>query len=641
MSAFLHAVPNEILDHIAFHLAATIPYALPDPLLPLRYASTTLCLRLDPRANPSLYARIYRLKFDDSAVRRRAFAPEAENYAEHFVHSCKALAAIRDREFQADDPGPVLFAAYLMMLDNDGKNRTQLEWAGIELYLDLYVRTCMYSPDERMPNNGWPQDTAANACALWLMWMFTTPEKLQAESIEEREQLAQLVLPFVSIPFRYTSAHAPPMHYVIPPSNSENDNDDDNFFSIQTAHGQYPIYRRPESAWSQVYYGSRPLLMYPLAAEAAKLIYQSRRDMALLTVPPHHPRTRADAIAAGITGVFPTQEDVAEVNAHKSAQTVKRVIWDWERGIAVVPGADDAAEYNASRDWDCDWWRLRFCWDVWKSQPQWRPGKVYVPGSLSGLWQGKMLIPSEQHMTTFLHAPSYPLPFFSETTLLMTSRPIYMRLTEHHCLIQNPRIPVVRQKIGPFHDDGVQNAWFPGPPGSLRWEEFTDHRSGKQNIALYTYSGHTTQYQTFSPENAGTDWSGYDHDQDSCFGCRARAELIESAALNERRKLEEEQQRETEKAFASVGLGRENTVPFQFGDSGMDIDGEDEDDEDGDSDVMDECEYYVDADIPPVRKTHDWIRNVVECDGVKDVMVTGAVSGVSTLPTSTLIPFAD
>lgn len=241
-------------------------------------------------------------------------------------------------------------------------------------------------------------------------------------------------------------------------------------------------------------------------------------------------------------------------------------------------------------------------------------------------------------MMAFLHAPAYPLPFFSETTLTMTSRPIYMRLTEHHCLVQQPRIPVPRQKIGPFHDDGVQNAWFPGPPGSLRWDSFTDHQSGKPHIALYTHSGHTTEYQTFQPENAGTDWSGYEHDRQSCFSCRTRAELIEVAVSEERREFEEEQQRETENAFASVGLGREYTVSF---DSGMDIDGEDEECEDRDSDVMDESEHYVDADLPPIRKTHDWIRNVVECDGIKDVMVTGAVSGASTLPILALIPFAD
>ena len=38
------------------------------------------------------------------------------------------------------------------------------------------------------------------------------------------------------------------------------------------------------------------------------------RDMVLLTVP-RHPRTRAGAIAAGISGVFSTQADVAKVRS--------------------------------------------------------------------------------------------------------------------------------------------------------------------------------------------------------------------------------------------------------------------------------------------------------------------------------------
>lgn len=169
------SVPDEILDHIAFHLAAILPIPLPDPLLPLRCASKSLYFRLSPHANHSLYARIYRLNFDHSAVCRRAFVPEAENYAEHYLHSCGALAAIKLRDFEINDPAAVLFAAYIMMLDNDGKNRAQLENAGIELYLSVYMRTYMYTSDPRLANNGWPQDTAANACALWLLWMFTTP----------------------------------------------------------------------------------------------------------------------------------------------------------------------------------------------------------------------------------------------------------------------------------------------------------------------------------------------------------------------------------------------------------------------------------------------------------------------------------
>ena len=94
------------------------PYALRDPLLPPRYASKSLCFRLDPRAN-SPYMRAYIISNSTTPP----CAPEAEGYADHFLHSCKAPAAIRNRELQADDPVPVLFAAYIMMLDNDGGSR--------------------------------------------------------------------------------------------------------------------------------------------------------------------------------------------------------------------------------------------------------------------------------------------------------------------------------------------------------------------------------------------------------------------------------------------------------------------------------------------------------------------------------------
>jgi hypothetical protein len=112
-----------------------------------------------------------------------------------------------------------------------------------------------------------------------------------------------------------------------------------------------------------------------------------------LPIPPHVLPTRADAFALGITEVGPTQEDIVDFNSHKSARLVKRIIWDWNRGVGVEPGASDGIEYvEASQMWDCDWWRLRFCWDTWRSQPRWRPGKVYMPGTLSGLWQGKMMV---------------------------------------------------------------------------------------------------------------------------------------------------------------------------------------------------------------------------------------------------------
>ncbi|KAF8633559.1 hypothetical protein AX15_001357 [Amanita polypyramis BW_CC] len=627
----LLTVPNEILAHIAFYLATLSLHALPDALLPLRYSCKYLHFRLSPTVNLPLYARICRFKFDNSAVRRKAFVPAAGNLVDHLDHCCKLMAAIRNRNFEDDDPSSVLFSTYILMLENDGKNRAQLEWAGVDAYVDAYVRTRIYDPVERMANDGWPRDNAANACALWLLWMLTTPDKLQAESLAERDQIAQCVLPYVSLPFRYASTHAPPIHYNLPPPCPTSSADDKNFFSISTAHGLFPIYFSPDRAWSHVYYGSRPLFAPPLAAEAAKLIYQSRRDMAILPVPAEHPRTRADAIAAGATGVFPTQEDIQEVNAHKSAELVKRIIWDWDRGVGVVPGANDGMGYlDASRSWDCDWWRLRFCWDLWRSQPRWRPGKVYMPGTLSGLWQGKMLIPSEVHMMAFLNAPIYPSPIYSEATLLMTIRPIYMRLTEHHCLIRQTRMPVPQQENAQFQDNGVKNAWFPGPTGSMTFKSAIDHREGCQNVTLYATTGQIAEYRTYNPKSSGSEWSGYEHDQDSCPGCKARAELVDSAAqeeLSEVMEEEKQRRREAEKAFTSVGLGQQMAIPFNLGDQEMNVDGWEDDDEYSGWDVMEAGEededLYSDS-MPPVRRSHDWVRNVVECDGVRDIIVTGS-----------------
>jgi hypothetical protein len=60
-----------------------------------------------------------------------------------------------------------------MMLENDGRNAAQLEHAGLDSYLDIFVRTRLW--DDK--SHGWPTDNTASACALWLVWMTTTDGK--------------------------------------------------------------------------------------------------------------------------------------------------------------------------------------------------------------------------------------------------------------------------------------------------------------------------------------------------------------------------------------------------------------------------------------------------------------------------------
>lgn len=176
---------------------------------------------------------------------------------------------------------------------------------------------------------------------------------------------------------KYPSALAPQHHFSIPPPATSAVVAN----SIVTAHGPYPIYLSPSRAWSQVHYSSRPIMAPPLITIAAKLVYFSRRELVPFGIPPHLPLNRADAIARGRTDIGPTKEDIIEFNQHPDTKLPRR-------GDAW--GADDASGEPLSKSSDDDWWRLRLCSNAWVTEP--RLGRVYTPGLLTGLWQGRMLV---------------------------------------------------------------------------------------------------------------------------------------------------------------------------------------------------------------------------------------------------------
>ena len=60
-----------------------------------------------------------------------------------------------------------------MLLDNDGKNRCQLDRVHLDDSVDAFVTRRVW--ENRWFHNGWPIDNPVNSLALWLMWMNTTP----------------------------------------------------------------------------------------------------------------------------------------------------------------------------------------------------------------------------------------------------------------------------------------------------------------------------------------------------------------------------------------------------------------------------------------------------------------------------------
>jgi hypothetical protein len=210
----LASTPTEVLEHIAYEVTCLQPLGPPSGLVPLLL--TCKAVNDGLFGNHTLYARIFRFKFDSSAVRRRTCDPTPAQYHDQLVLYCTQLRKLRGPV--RDDCDEVLFCAYLMMLENDGRNAAQLARAGLDSYLAIFIRTRLL--DDRHKSNGWPSDNMASSCALWLVWMTTTEgepyalmlgvfcpnhclsAKLKRESAARRNQIIQMVLPYVLVPYR-------------------------------------------------------------------------------------------------------------------------------------------------------------------------------------------------------------------------------------------------------------------------------------------------------------------------------------------------------------------------------------------------------------------------------------------------------
>lgn len=270
------------------------------------------------------------------------------------------------------------------------------------------------------------------------------------ESEDDKESLVGLVLPFLTVPFRYPTAFAPANHFRLPlnsaiPSSSTP-------LSIPTPHGPFPIYLHPaRHTWLTRHFERWTPLCTPLAADAAKLVYFSRRETLLFPVLNFYPRDRQDhrnrvraRLAAEGGGQLDehevervlrselpsrTQEDFEELNAgllggimvEPSSSSFQRGggtslskafdVWDDVRktlsGITGSVSDEDLAAAErilqcqfdesacSSRLWDTDWWRLRLARSAWNIS-RGKPGK----GVFSSQTESRAQEEAEEDLTT-------------------------------------------------------------------------------------------------------------------------------------------------------------------------------------------------------------------------------------------------
>ena len=375
----LLALPPDVLDLIALHLALADQLGPPAHLVPLLCAHSLFNNNLSITRNSHLYARIFRAKFDHAAAHRRFPDDAAYSHvlASQLVRNCQTLQRIRRRAIIVDD----LYRAFVLYLENDGLNAAQLSDAGLPDLIERYVLNRLWHGRDRSHN--WPTESRENAFALWLFWYTLTPgpsyfpysyslahphkDRLAAHDPAHRNLLQTLIRPFAVYNFRYPPFLAPDIHYSFPLTVSPDVLRD---HSVLTPHGFYPQYREPRYVkHTFTHYDTDIALVEPPIGLVAKLLY-----VALLEHQPQEypsadllPDDRAEAEQLGASG--PTYADYLAFGGLRAARP---------------PTRPDSARSDA------DWERWRACYNPWSEKKP--PGRAYTPGSLSGLWGGRFLV---------------------------------------------------------------------------------------------------------------------------------------------------------------------------------------------------------------------------------------------------------
>ncbi|KAF7369815.1 hypothetical protein MVEN_00314200 [Mycena venus] len=185
----LDTVPHEILERIAFISATESLLGPPSTLATLLGANRHIYACLSFASNHYLYARIFSSKFDVGPSSRRFIDHSSPTILAHeLIHRFRVLNRIRARIDSGARPGSagdgdsvheLLFHAYLMMLENAGKNEQQLrDYAKMGEWLRDYLFEEHFSARPRLTTHveHWPPHNEHTSLAMWLFWFLLRPD---------------------------------------------------------------------------------------------------------------------------------------------------------------------------------------------------------------------------------------------------------------------------------------------------------------------------------------------------------------------------------------------------------------------------------------------------------------------------------
>ncbi|KAJ4481943.1 hypothetical protein J3R30DRAFT_3286192 [Lentinula aciculospora] len=564
----LSSLPTEVLEHIVFYYLCPRVLGPPIPLTALLLLCKAITYKLSVARH--LYARVFKHKFSFSAIRRRGFEPRAGEWAWQLRWWCEVLKGVRSRrrrsgseaymdDYDAEEAGvqETMYALWIMCLEDDGCNRVQMQLAGVYEWVEGYIRTEMYKTVDK----GWPLANAGNSCAMWVFWYLSSKARLMDESTEQIESLIVRILPFLTVPFRYPSSFAPANHFRLPlPSFASFSSSTP--FSIPTPHGPFPIYLHPSRhTWLTPHFERWTPLCTPLAADAAKLVYFSRRETMLFSVFDLLPRNREDHRARIPSIAAAMNEEEEDYNDEEDGKEMASKYNDddsshREVDLAVDEETDEQEQFDQA---DNDMQRNR---TMLTGYPQ--KGAVYTPGSLNGLWTGRMMVTiNEQDF--LLPAGHRPNPF-TEGTLGLFAVPLYVRLSEYVMYSDGNPVPCANDT-----EDGNDDSLSASPSSSS-----LSSSAPVTNLTLTRKIG--SEAEARSKRKPGTF-----HDRETCPGCVARERAL-LAARNGARVAESS----SEEPTSSTGRSSQEEPT---------------------------------EDLPPYVPSE---QTIPSCNGIRDVLITGS-----------------
>ncbi|KIY65933.1 hypothetical protein CYLTODRAFT_445005 [Cylindrobasidium torrendii FP15055 ss-10] len=514
-------LPPELIKVVLFHYACPTLVGRPVSLEPVQL----VCKRLNDLVVGSndLYELVFSAKFSSRFAQDLA-GLTSPNWRFQLDYYNQALALVQLRAFPPDpvELQQLLWAVYVMCLeDDDGLNRAQLDSVHAYDWIKSYVMNHLY--DGSNENNGWPLESDENALALWIMWYLTTKDRIMSEPEEESDIIVSLVLPYVIGHFRYTTAWAPPNHLHLPlpkriqlPGNQSAPTT--LLISWPTPHGPHPIYKKSRP-WNHCLFEHRVALAPPLLTLAAKQHFFIRREIYQFGMPPTMPRTRAEAPERPLP--FPTQEDIIEFNSHRLG------------GFDGLQGGTKIGCRLARAEWR----RMQYCANPWSGS---RVSNIYIPGSLSGLFVGRMLMMNEFALAGLLANAALPAGL-SEMLLSMTVTPVYMRLEELVCRHGEDVLPSTRLRPPPPESPLSEDSDSDSEDVPMPLQEELDHAlaqafdDGMANAFLPPQTSFHNRGEDVGISAPGLDRT-YDyhrlvepslvHDPEACPGCIRREEKM-------------------------------------------------------------------------------------------------------------------